>query len=128
MTPDNRDPERPDGLLAWQLALYPEGHADRRNLWIHAITAPLFCAGTLAVVAAPFVDARLGFGALLMLGALAAQGRGHRIEQARPRPFRSFGDFVARFFVEQWITFPRFVLSGGFGRALTRTASREGSA
>src|SRR5690349_7529311 len=106
MTENTTDLERRGGLLAWQLALYPEGHADRRNLWIHAITAPLFCLGTLAVVAAPLVDARLGFGALLMLVTLAAQGRGHKSERARPKPFRSFFDFVARFFVEQWVTFP----------------------
>jgi uncharacterized membrane protein YGL010W len=112
------DLERSNGLLAWQLSLYPQGHADRQNLWIHAITAPLFCAGTLALVAAPFVEARLGFGALLMVVALVAQGRGHRIERERPKPFRGFSDFVARFFAEQWITFPRFVLSGAFRRAL----------
>jgi len=115
ITPDF---ERSEGLLVWQLSLYPEGHADRRNLWIHALTAPLFCAGTIAVIAAPFVDARLGFGAILMLAALAAQGRGHRIERQRPKPFRGFSDFVVRFFAEQWVTFPRFVLSGAFRRAL----------
>ena len=27
------------------------------------------------------------------------------------------GDWAARLFVEQWVTFPRYVLSGGFARA-----------
>jgi uncharacterized membrane protein YGL010W len=30
---------------------------------------------------------------------------------------------VSRFFAEQWITFPRFVLSGGWSRNLTRSQS-----
>ena len=36
-------------------------------------------------------------------------------------PFTSPANAVARIFCEQWITFPRFVLSGGWYRAL-RTA------
>jgi hypothetical protein len=66
---------------------------------------------------APFLSAWLSLGAVLMFGALAAQGRGHRTEANAPVPFRSPFDFVARFFVEQWVTFPRFVLGGGFARA-----------
>ena len=52
-----------------------------------------------------------------MLITLAAQGRGHSVEAERPVAFRGPFDFVARFFVEQWVTFPRFVLSGGFARS-----------
>jgi hypothetical protein len=36
-----------------------------------------------------------------------------------------FGDFVTRFFVEQWVTFPRFVLSGGWYRNLQQTAAPD---
>jgi hypothetical protein len=114
--------DRRDGLLAWQLARYPEGHTTRSNLLLHLMTAPLFCAGTLAVVAAPFTTAWMAVGALFMLAALVAQGRGHRGEANRPIPFRGPADFVARFFVEQWVTFPRFVLGGGFARAWRRSS------
>jgi len=55
-----------------------------------------------------------------MLAAVASQGRGHAMEAARPVAFRGPADFVARFFVEQWVTFPRFVLSGGFAQAWRR--------
>jgi phage terminase small subunit len=48
---------------------------------------------------------------------LVAQGRGHRDEPAAPEPFTGPGDFVSRFLVEQLVTFPRFVLSGGWRRA-----------
>jgi hypothetical protein len=48
---------------------------------------------------------------------IAAQGRGHKGEATRPVPFRGPLDVVARLFVEQWLTFPRYVLSGGFAQA-----------
>lgn len=116
---------RPGGLLAWQLRLYPDGHVRRGNLVLHALTAPLFCAGTVAVVLAPFLSPWLALGALGLVAALVAQGRGHRGEATRPVPFRGPGDFIARFVVEQWITFPRFVLSGELARAWQRPAHRH---
>jgi hypothetical protein len=107
--------ERNEGLLEWQLSLYPDGHADRANLLIHAATVPLFLLGSVAVVS----SAALGWwlapaGVAAMLVAVAAQGRGHAREATKPVPFRSAGDALARLFVEQWVTFPRFVLRGGF--------------
>jgi hypothetical protein len=104
------------------LARYSAVHASRANLLLHAVTVPIFCAGTVAVLAAPFASAWLALGAVGMLAALAAQGRGHRAEPNRPAPFRGPGDFVARIFFEQWVTFPRYVLSGGFACAWRRRA------
>ena len=105
-------------LLSWQWELYPQGHCDRTNLSIHAATVPLFQAGTLALVLGPLAAlwlAPVGLGA--MIAAVAAQGRGHRRESTAPVPFAGPGDAVSRLFVEQWITFPHFVGSGGFLRA-----------
>jgi hypothetical protein len=113
--------DRPGGLLAWQWSLYRDGHRDRRNLALHSLTVPLFLAGTCLLVLSPFTSAALAIaGAASMLAAVAAQGRGHSLESTRPVPFRGAGDFLARFFVEQWVTFPRFVLCGGFARAWRR--------
>ncbi|HYS07939.1 MAG TPA: terminase [Myxococcales bacterium] len=113
--------DRPGGLLAWQWSLYRDGHRDRRNLALHALTVPLFLAGTILLIFSLFAGAGLAIaGAASMLVALVAQGRGHAVEATRPVPFRGAGDFLARFFVEQWVTFPRFVLSGGFARAWRR--------
>jgi hypothetical protein len=105
-------------LLAWQWALYAEGHRDRRNLIVHALTVPLFQLGTLALLSAPFLGgvlAAAGLGA--MVGAMALQGRTHRLEPVPPAGFKGPADVFARIFAEQWITFPRFVLSGAFARA-----------
>lgn len=117
---------RPD-LLAWQFEHYPLNHADRANLALHAATVPLFVLGLPLFVLA-LAGGRLalaGVGLALTLLALAAQGRGHRREPHAPAPFRSRGDMIARLVAEQFVTFPRFVLSGGFARAW-RAAGRDG--
>jgi len=106
-------------LVRWQHQLYPRNHVDRRNLLIHLCTAPLFLGGLASVITG---IARLSLvvglsGLAAMVIAVAAQGRGHRLEAEPPVPFRSPLDVVARLFVEQLVTFPRFVLSGGFSRA-----------
>jgi hypothetical protein len=112
------DQSREGGLLAWQFRIYANGHRDRRSLAVHAVTVPLFVAGFCALGLAPFIGPRLLFFALpAVVLPLVLQGRGHHLESTGPEPFRGPGDFVARIFVEQWVTFPRFVLSGGFSRA-----------
>ncbi|HKE14009.1 MAG TPA: hypothetical protein VKB80_04015 [Kofleriaceae bacterium] len=109
--------DRPGGLLAWQWASYSLAHTDRRNLLIHALTVPLFIAGSALVATTPLVG-WLGLAGLAsMLAAVALQGSSHRGEPHAPAPFRGKLDLAARLFAEQWVTFPRFVLTGGFARA-----------
>ncbi len=108
---------REGGLVRWQWSLYPDGHRDRRNLIIHAVTVPMFVTGSAWLAMAPLIGwtAFAGLGGMIV--AVAAQGRGHKMESSAPVPFKGPLDVVARLFVEQWITFPRFVVSGGFRRA-----------
>jgi hypothetical protein len=106
------------GLVAWQWANYPTGHRSTLNLTLHAATEPLFVLGTLAVLVAPFTTWTLAAAGLVgLLVAVAAQRVGHKSEVSPPRPFRGPADFLQRFFLEQWLTFPRYVLSGGFLKA-----------
>jgi hypothetical protein len=115
-------------LLEWQWAIYPDGHRNRTNLWIHLFTVPVFMAGTIAAVTSPFTGvAGAAGGVLAMAIAMAAQGRGHKQEASPPAPFRGPLDVIARIFAEQWITFPRFVLSGGVRRTLRVTSTAHGS-
>lgn len=116
------DDARPGGLLAWQLARYPDNHTDRTSLVIHAVTVPLFWFGTLALLgpAAGHWTPAVG-GLVACIVAVALQGRGHRRERVPPIPFRGPLDVVVRIVVEQWITFPRFVLGGGFSQAWRRS-------
>lgn len=105
-------------LLQWQWELYPDGHKRRLTLVIHLVTVPVFIAGTLMFGATIVFGWQFAVaGALFMLGTVMMQGWAHKQEDARPVPFLGPLDFVSRFFVEQWVTFPRFVLSGGVARA-----------
>ena len=118
---DDRGP-----FLRWQWSLYPGTHRDRRNLLTHALTAPVFQAGTLAVLLSPLVSLWLApAGLLAMVGVMGVQRKTHRLEGGAPAAFRGPGDVVKRFLAEQWITFPRYVASGEFGRAW-RESGRSG--
>jgi hypothetical protein len=117
-------------LLAWQWADYASRHRNRTNLAIHIVAVPLFLFGVSALVAggvtrsAPVVVA----GTVAMLVSLILQGRGHKSEVDAPVPFDGPVDFLTRFLAEQFVTFPRFVLSGMWWRnyrALRRAKSKE---
>lgn len=139
----------PVALHKWQYADYQDYHGSATNLWLHAFAVPLFLIGNLATVILPILTAftvrtlrsvngedGLGSGLwlvflmllpglLLSAVGMALQGRGHKMESNAPKPFTSAGNAIARIYVEQWVTFPRFVLSGGWLRALR--ASRSNS-
>jgi phage terminase small subunit len=108
------------GLLDWQWSDYSAKHRSRTNLLLHIVTVPLFQVGCVVLVgtAAARSSVGMGLGILGMFVALIIQGRGHRGEREAPVPFDGAADFVSRFLVEQWVTFPRFVLSGGWRRNL----------
>jgi hypothetical protein len=105
-------------LLAWQWSDYTAKHRDRGNLLLHAVAVPLFLLSTIMLVTA--IMTRAGLTAVVALAGMGVsvllQGRGHAREREAPTPFDGAGDFITRFFVEQWVTFPRFVLSGGWLR------------
>ena len=109
-------------LLAWQWSDYVAKHRDRGNLLIHIVAVPLFQLATLVLLGA--LVGRSATAAIIaivaMVLALVLQGRGHRREAEAPMPFDGAADFVSRFVVEQWITFPRFVLSGAWSENLRR--------
>jgi len=107
-------------LARWQWDGYANYHQSPRNLLVHIVAVPLFLMGNLIVLvgllALSWWIALVG---LVLSGvAFAVQGLGHNSEPFAPVPFSGFGNFVGRLFVEQWWTFPRFVLSGGWGRNL----------
>ena len=114
-------------LLECQWSDYAAKHQDRLNLLLHIVTVPFFLAGTLILLCAVIAVSGSAaiVGVVCMVGALAAQGRGHKLEPETPAPFDGAADFVTRFFAEQWVTFPRFVLSGGWYRNLTANPTVE---
>src|SRR2546429_6965917 len=103
-------------LLQWQWTGYPRYHQSRTNLLIHIVAVPMFLVGTVALVMAAvqlsLVALAIAIGCIVV--AVALQGRGHRLERVPPEPFSGPLNFIARLFLEQLVTFPRFVLSGGW--------------
>lgn len=115
---------KPGELLRWQWEGYARYHRSRANLWLHIVVVPLFLAGNVALVVALAKGAWLvaAAGAAAMLVSVVLQGRGHGVEPTPPVPFSSPWNAVARIFLEQWINFPRFVLTGRWRRALKAAA------
>jgi uncharacterized membrane protein YGL010W len=113
-------------FVAWQWSDYPAKHRSPANLVIHIIAVPLFMLGCVAVAVGVLRLASLSVisGLVVLIVAVGLEGVGHRFEPERPAPFAGFGDFVKRFFFEQWVTFPRFVLSGRYFRNLAGAGRR----
>jgi len=119
---------RPD-LLRWQYGGYRLYHADRTNLLIHIVAVPAFvgCIGWLvasAVTRHPLQAAAATVGAAI---AFAVQGLGHKREETPSIPFDGLADTLSRILAEQFVSFPRFVASGGFVTALRSERARTAS-
>ncbi|MDT9002197.1 terminase [Paucibacter sp. APW11] len=103
-------------LLRHQQRHYARFHRDRNNLRLHLCTVPVFQAGHLMLMLAPalgpFWLAPIGLG--MMMLALALQRRGHALEVEAVEPFRGPVNAVLRICFEQWLSFPRFALTGGW--------------
>lgn len=111
-------------LLQWQWSGYAKYHTSRVNLLIHIIAVPLFLVGNVGLVVTLLRRSWFLAAACLVatVVSLAMQGRGHRTEGVPPERFTGAGNAVARILLEQWITFPRYVASGGWLRALRNAA------
>jgi hypothetical protein len=107
-------------LLRWQWEGYPRYHRSRANLLLHIVAVPAFVLGNAGLIAALIAGAWAFAATSLaaMVVSMALQGRGHKLEAVLPEPFTSPANALSRIFLEQWITFPRFVLSGKWLRAL----------
>jgi phage terminase small subunit len=109
-------------MLRRQWAGYARYHQDRTNLLLHIVMVPVFMLATVLLVAGVL---RLSLtlvvaGVVGLVLALAVEGRGHARETVPAEPFAGPLDFAGRLFFEQWVTFPRFVLSRGWARNFAR--------
>jgi hypothetical protein len=113
---------RAPGLLAWQWEGHARYHRSRANLLMHLVLVPLFLAGNVAlavgILRLDWIEALTGTGCMAI--SMALQGREHKGEPVPPAPISGAGNALARIFLEQWITFPRFVLTGGWWAAFRR--------
>ncbi len=98
---------------------YGKFHQDRVNLVIHLLMVPVFVVCALSALRNLFED-NWSWVIILAVGpfvSLAVQAHGHKKEINPPVPFKGGGDFLTRILVEQFYTFPRFLLSGGWLKA-----------
>lgn len=112
-------------LLRQQWEGYARYHQSRFNLLLHIVLVPLFLVSNVALVMA-LVQRSWSVAivaVVVMVLSVAFQGRGHREEPVPPEPFTGPVNAVSRIFLEQWVTFPRFVLSGGWLRSLQRRSA-----
>jgi len=75
---------------------------------------PLFVAAIVfliaSIVRAEDVSVVIALG--LAFVAMVLQGRGHALESHAPVPFSGPGNFLKRWFMEQFMIFPLFLLTG----------------
>lgn len=111
-------------LLDWQWAHYAETQRDRVNLVVHAVTVPLFWIGALRFVSALlFAGLFFALGGVLLMGlCVFLQALGNSREAKPPESYANAWDFLQRVAAEQFVSFPRFVLSGGWWRNLQESA------
>lgn len=102
---------------------YSERHRHKTNLLIHIVTVPLVwlaaieVAGALLLMLIGVGGLKIFVWALIMVAAsLFAQNYGNQMEAVKPRPFTNAKDFAINAAAEQFVTFPRFVLTGGWLR------------
>jgi hypothetical protein len=112
-------------LLRWQFTGYEKFHKSHANLLIHIVVVPLFLLGNIGLVAALATSSWIAAASALaaMIVSVALQGHGHGLERNPPEPFTGAANAVARIFLEQWVTFPRFVVTGAWLRALLASAT-----
>lgn len=81
---------------------------------MHAIAVPLFIASVIFLIISVVraEDVKIVIALASALAAMALQGRGHKLEPHAPSPFTGPANFLKRWFTEQFVIFPLFLLSG----------------
>ncbi|MNO63778.1 hypothetical protein D3C76_544910 [compost metagenome] len=119
--------KRHPNLFAWQWHGYAANHRNSTNLALHIIAVPLFIVAAAILVGGLF-DLSLShmlLGGIGIAASLVIQARGHKLEEQTPEPFSGRRDAIGRLLAEQFVTFPRFVLSGDWWRAWRKKHPRR---
>ena len=111
--------KRLPNLPSWQWRGYADNHRNPTNLVLHVIAVPLFIIAALLILDGLFAlsFSSIAIGVIGLIAAMGFQRHGHSLEGQAPEPFADRSDAIKRLLVEQFITFPRFVLSGGWWHA-----------
>lgn len=113
-------------LIESQWSDYSTRHRKRNHLLIQIVAVPLFWLASIQVLGAlllmlmgvPHGFRMLLWAAVLIGLSLGAQAVGRSLEYGAAQPAVSPIEFARRTLVEQFVTFPRFLLTGGWLRNL----------
>jgi len=94
---------------------------------IHIVSVPVFVLGTLSLFVSLIELSPIGMliSILVVVIAFGAQGFGHSKERISPESFATPGQAIVRILSEQFITFPRYVLSGGWYATYQSSAAQR---
>ncbi|MCG9685245.1 terminase [Vibrio sp. Isolate23] len=112
-------------IIEWQWEGYSKFHQSRKNLLVHIVFVPVFIIGFVSFLLSSFwLDLVSAFSSFLIMAlSFGMQGLGHSKETNPAEPFTSFKNGVIRILLEQLYTFPKFVLTGEWYRALRGSKS-----
>lgn len=113
-------------VIERQWSGYEDRHRHRNNLLLHIVAVPVLWVATIQAVGGLFLlllgvpgaFAMVSWALVIMAASLFAQELGHKMEAAAPETFTDIRDFALRLAAEQYVNFPRFVLTGGWLRNL----------
>lgn len=112
-------------LYGPQLQRYGRYHQSRSNLLLHIVFVPLFLVSNVVCLVC-LAEHRwlIALAAVALMGlSLSIQGRGHGKEPVSPEAFTGPFNAISRLMLEQWVTFPRFLLSGAWRQALRNSSA-----
>lgn len=107
-------------LIKWQSEGYTKFHKSKLNLWVHILAVPIFIIAffSLVISAFNFNGLQFLFSLMLIIISIVSQGIGHSKEVYAPEKFTGPVNAITRILLEQFYTFPKFVLNGGWFAAL----------
>ena len=107
-------------LIKWQSEGYAKFHRSKLNLWIHILAVPTFIIAFFSLIESVLTMDALQFlySFLLTIVAIVLQGIGHSKEVHPPEKFTGPVNTITRILLEQLYTFPKFVLSGDWYKAI----------
>lgn len=107
-------------LARWQYASYTKFHGNKTNLWLHIVAVPLFQFSFIVLISALPAASWFAFfsGLTGCIFSMLLQGFGHKKEFNAPVPFNGLWNIFGRIVLEQFYSFPKFVYSGFWLKAL----------
>ncbi len=108
------------------MGAYAKNHENKLNLIIHLFAVPLFIGGNIGALVCIVQEQPIyALAAIALIPiSLMLQGLGHKMEEMQPAPFKGPLNFIRRIYIEQFITFPCFFLTGKIWKAFGAKKNR----